>query len=100
MVVINREYQRRAARQVLDQVGLAAVQDNSGFYRPAKRTAPGSLYTVGTRKKGSFRTSGKLQGVQLELFTSHFPTSNEETKQEVNQDPERPLCDLFPEAYQ
>ena len=86
--MFNREYQRRAARQALGRIGAGLVQDDSHFYRPARRPQPG-IAVKGCRK----RTEG-LQGMQLELFA--------ETVQSVQvvQDPERPLFDLFPEAYE
>lgn len=74
--MFNREYQRRAARQALTAAGLTLAQDDSNFYRPAKRVHAGVVV------KQCKERSGKLQGLQLELF------------------PDRPLADLFPEAYQ
>jgi hypothetical protein len=82
--VFNREYQRRAASQALDRAGASLVRDDSGFYRPAKRTRPGVAV------KDCKTSSNKLQGVQLELFAKTV---------QVVQDPSRPLFDLFPEAY-
>ncbi len=86
-MVVNREYHRRAARQALGRVGAGLDRDDSQFYRPAKRVRPG--IAAGQCKK----RSGKLQGLQLELFPGErmsVPVS----------DPARPLADLFPEAYQ
>lgn len=69
----NREYQRRAARVALARVGVELIRDQTGtFYRPAKRPSP-----VLPQPPRDTR--------QLTLDFS---------------DPEKPLADLFPEAYE
>jgi hypothetical protein len=86
--MFNREYQRRASRQALSNLGAGLVRDDSQFYRPARRTRPG------VAAKQCKKRSGKLQGLQLELFPD---------TQSLNSrvpDPARPLGDLFPEAYE
>jgi len=71
----NREYHRRAARLALARAGMECAPDqNSGFYRPAKRPDP----RVPKRKPGVPE--------QLTLHFGNFLDS-------------QPLADLFPEAY-
>lgn len=98
--MFNREYQRRAARQVLERLGIDVVQDNSGFYRPERRPWPGTRPATLSRKN-------RPQGLQLELFADngvqeftgceilHTPVKNSPAMSA-----DRPLLDLFPEAYQ
>jgi hypothetical protein len=85
----NREYQRRASAQGLRLLGIGLQKDEaSGFYRPARRV------TAGKRCKKSSRP---LQGIQLEMFAD--PPDPKFYRPAVIRDPERPLADLFPEAY-
>lgn len=88
--MFNREYQRRAARQVLERLGIDVVQDNSGFYRPERRPWPGTRPATLSRKN-------RPQGLQLELFQAEQPAMQ---VSRLPTDPEHPLFDLFPEAYQ
>lgn len=99
--ISNRSYQIRSRRGALVPVGevLQELVERAAdrFYRPAQRPCQKV-----SGKRDPIKKSGKLQGVQLELFrvepnTSHFPPSNEGPKLEA--DPARPLFDLFPEAY-
>ena len=86
----NREYQRRAAAQGLQSLGIGLEKDQaSGFYRPTKRVRAGKRC-----KKGS----EPLQGVQLELFAD--PPDPKFYRPAVIRDQARPLEDLFPEAYE
>jgi hypothetical protein len=86
----NREYQRRAAAQGLRDLGIGLEKDEaSGFYRPAKPVRAGKRC-----KKGS----GRLQGVQLELF-SDAPDPRF-YRPPVIRDPACPLKEYFPEAYE
>jgi hypothetical protein len=74
--MFNREYHRRAARLALQRVGADCVPDqNTGFYRPAKRPDP--------------RTPKRKAGApeQLQLKFGDFLDS-------------QPLSDVFPEAYE
>lgn len=108
--MFNRTYQIRSRRGDLVSAGeviqelVERVSERQSFYRPGKRTSPGNPSISRDSRKGVFPKSngGKLQGVQLELFhveqnTYHFSPSNESPNQEANRD--RPLFDLFPEAY-
>lgn len=88
--MFNREYQRRAARQALERVGVDLVQDNSGFYRPERRPWPGTRVAKVSQKN-------RPRGLQLELFQTEQPAMQ---VSRLSTDPERPLFDLFPEAYQ
>ena len=74
--MFNREYHRRAARQALGRVGASLVLDDSHFYRPAKRVPPG----IKVQQRNNAAT-------QLELFAPA-------------RDHDRPLADIFPEAYE
>ncbi len=87
--MFNREYHRRAARQALEGIGAALAPDNSGFYRPVKRTRPGAAVKARMLQKRA-SASGYMQGVQLELFADKMSDST---------NPDQPLSDLFPEAY-
>ena len=60
--------------------------ENGKYYRPPRRVKPGA----GRRKEK------KLQGEQLELFGP----DPARIVQNVQNDPDRPLADLIPEAYQ
>lgn len=103
--MFNRTYQIRSRRGDLVSAGeviqelVERVSERQSFYRPGRKLQPGAAKTADHISK---KSSGQLQGVQLELFhvepnTSHFSPSNESPNQEANR--ERPLFDLFPEAY-
>lgn len=73
----NREYQRRAARIALSRVACEIIQDpNSGFYRPAYRPNP-------VPEKSAHELVRQAQ------MTLDFDV----------RDPQKPLADLFPDAY-
>jgi hypothetical protein len=77
--VFNRSYHLRAVRNAGG--GHAAAQ---AFYRPARRVRPGK------KPAASFE--------QLELFPSR-PQIVPQIVGKSTPDPDRPLFDLFPEAY-
>lgn len=58
--------------------------ENGRYYRPRRRVNPGR------------RATRRATSEQLELFAPE----NVRIVQIVNSDPDRPLADLFPEAYQ
>jgi hypothetical protein len=90
LYMFNREYQRRAAAQGLQSLGIGLAKDEaSGFYRPARRVSAG---------KRCKKSSGPLQGIQLELFAD--PPDARFYRPSVIRDSGRPLADLFPEAYE
>jgi hypothetical protein len=66
---------------------------SSAFYRPKQPVRPGNA------AKGCKKGSGRLQGVQLELFPQNDPNFYRSTLVKAKVDPERPLADLFPEAF-
>lgn len=86
--MFNRSYQIRSSRGVMVSAGeileelVERASDRQGFYRPRRRPRPGAKQ----------QRSGKLQGVQLELFADR-PSIVDRAP-----DPARPLADLFPEA--
>jgi hypothetical protein len=94
--MFNREYQRRAARQALGRVGAALERDESHFYRPARRLAPGRKCNTqrapGPEQLELFAEIGAQQLTPGEIVTT--PVKN------FTPDSDRPLADLFPEAYQ
>lgn len=81
----NRERERRQARRALSAIGVGLRVDTSGFYRPAIRPDP--------RQKCQPQL-GKPE--QLFLNFNAPPAPAEPRKW----NPERPLEDIFPEAYQ
>ena len=95
-MIRNRSYQIRSRRYGLVSAGdviqelVERARDRERFYRPERRTKPGIA------AKECKKSSGKLQGVQLELFADELKVN---CSPSVNSDPDRPLFDLFPEAY-
>ena len=72
--MFNREYQRRAAKQALREIGAELARDeNSGFYRPAWRPDP--------------RPPKKKRVGESEQLNLNF-------------NGDQPLRDVFPEAYE
>jgi hypothetical protein len=68
-----------------------AFEAAENFYRPKRCIQP--AIAANRCKK---RTTGKLQGVQLDLFSAFY---RPEAPVRPQPDPERPLLDVFPEAY-
>jgi hypothetical protein len=89
--VFSREDERCAARQALEQIGASLTLDTSGFYRPARRTI------TGQKAENKRKVTGKLQGVQLEMF--HVEPFSPTASGASVKNPDMPLSDLFPEAY-
>ncbi len=79
----NREFQRRTAARVLARLNTGLARDESGFYRPEKRVAP--RQDVRNRSGRLRRALSRDSPMQLALNFA---------------DPEKPLGDLFPEAYE
>lgn len=103
--MFNKTYQLRAVRQGGGGHQLAAkailrlpepwrplvtvaAAAEEAFYRPERRVRPG-------RVKSSHRQS--VVSTQLELFAPAPISQNHNSA--IVRDPERPLFDLFPEAY-
>jgi hypothetical protein len=70
----------------------AAAAEAQSFYRPKLRIQP-SIAADRCKKR---QMTGKLQGVQLDLFAAF---SRPEAPVPPKPDPDRPLLDVFPEAY-
>jgi hypothetical protein len=94
--MFNRSYQIRSRAGGLVSVGqiiqelVERADAKQSFYRPSKRVSP-----RGAAAKACKKGSERLQGVQLEL---PFPFPQATPARAI--DAERPLLDLFPEAYQ
>jgi hypothetical protein len=77
----------------------AAFEEAQTFYRPKRRIQPAIAANRCNKRTNSLQksTTGKLQGVQLDLFSAFY---RPEAPVRPKPDPERPLADVFPEAYE
>jgi hypothetical protein len=73
-----------------------ALEAAENFYRPKRRLQPAANRCKTRIQLMQKRTTGKLQGVQLDLFSAFY---RPEAPVRPKLDPERPLLDVFPEAY-
>lgn len=98
--MFNREYHRRAARLALQRVGAGLALDDSHFYRPVARVAPGPRTLPIKLVKAQKRSNPNP--AQLDLFPAALSSRAERSAVEgpCVPDPDRPLADIFPEAYQ
>jgi len=80
-----------AAGEVIQEL-VEGAADRQRFCRPERRTSPG--IRPGARANKCKKSGGKLEGVQLELIAEPVSTTVDVSSAE------RPLFDLFPEAYQ
>jgi len=97
--MFNKTYHARARRQVRQAGGGRKLAEDAllrlpwaGIFEPFRPFV--AVAAASERRK---RHDRPLQGVQLELFAE--PASQNHNKVISRPDPERPLFDLFPEAY-
>jgi hypothetical protein len=116
--MFNRSYQMRAVREAGGGHQVAKQFYEDDFYRPKTRVRPGKVRpgkAAEVAAKDCKNSSGRLQGVQLELFAAGPGNEVEKPARNARQSPanasfpplaadvpcddEQPLSDLFPEAY-
>jgi hypothetical protein len=108
--MFNKSYHQRARRQVRQAGGGHKVAEDAllrlpwaGIFEPWRPFV--AVAAANRRKNRAHHLQDKPQGVQLELFADNDaqkftpPSKIDRGVKNFARDPERPLFDLFPEAY-